>query len=112
MEGLVKKLLDFMMIGVPRGHLPVTVGLDARVSVLVMEARHLNHPLLKKLLKLSVEEFGYTYRGALRIACDVDLFLFLLKVLNSRDSLRHNLELEDLFTKFSARQLTISCQGP
>ncbi|KAF3778385.1 hypothetical protein EJ110_NYTH43641 [Nymphaea thermarum] len=111
MEGFVKKLLHFVMkkkthfnrgSGVSPGHVPVSVGLDARASLLVMESRHLNHPLLKKLLQLSVEEFGYSYRGALRIACDVDLFHFLMKILNSGDSVLHCVELDDLFTKFSA----------
>uniref|UniRef100_A0A5K0VLJ2 Auxin-responsive protein n=1 Tax=Nymphaea colorata TaxID=210225 RepID=A0A5K0VLJ2_9MAGN len=83
MKGFVKKLLHFVMkkkthfsrgTSVPPGRLPVSVGLDARTSVIVMEVRHLNHPLLKKLLQLSVKDFGYSYRGALRIACDVDLF--------------------------------------
>ncbi|KAF3778387.1 hypothetical protein EJ110_NYTH43644 [Nymphaea thermarum] len=105
MEGFVKKLFHFVMrrkthfsrcTGVPPGHVPVSVGLDARTSVIVMEARHLNHPLLKKLLQLSVEEFGYSYRGA--------LFLFLMKILNSKGSTRHCVELDDLFTKFSAHQ--------
>ncbi|KAF3778388.1 Auxin-responsive protein [Nymphaea thermarum] len=113
MKGFVKKLLRFVMkkkthfsrrTGVPPGHVPVSVGLDARTSVIVMEARQLNHPLLKKLLQLSVEEFGNSYRGSLRIACDVDLFLSLVKSLSSRDSLRHCVQLDDLFSKFSAHQ--------
>lgn len=56
----------------PKGYVRVYVGNDA-LCQFELEANYLNHPLLENLLELSVNEFGYSYDGAVRILCDVEL---------------------------------------
>ncbi|KAF8022421.1 hypothetical protein BT93_F0064 [Corymbia citriodora subsp. variegata] len=83
MSNLVKKMwccgaksfasVDAEEAVVPEGRVPVYVGKDAPCKF-EMEANYLNHPLFENLLRLSEEEFGYSYDGALRIACEIDLF--------------------------------------
>ncbi|KAK3425162.1 hypothetical protein EUGRSUZ_F01960 [Eucalyptus grandis] len=90
MSNLVKKMwccgaksfasVDAEEAAVPEGHVRVYVGKDAPCKF-EMEANYLNHPLFENLLRLSEEEFGYSYDGALRIACEVDLFQYLVHLL-------------------------------
>ncbi|KMZ55917.1 hypothetical protein ZOSMA_9G00180 [Zostera marina] len=61
-----------------------------------LETNLLNHRLFKDLLELSVEEYGYDYCGALRIACEVELFLCILNLLRGRDPSVHYKELSDI----------------
>ncbi|KAK9112250.1 hypothetical protein Scep_019769 [Stephania cephalantha] len=84
----------------PEGHIRVYVGKDAPCKF-DLEANYLNHPLFENLLELSEEEFGHSYSGALRIACEIDLFQYLLELLRSRNPLAHYMELPDLISKFN-----------
>ncbi|KAF8014959.1 hypothetical protein BT93_H0681 [Corymbia citriodora subsp. variegata] len=70
-------------LGAPDGSVRVRVGRrgDAPIKFDV-EATHLNHPLFDELLRSSEEEFGFSYDGALRIACEVDAFRCLLRLLD------------------------------
>ncbi|OVA11537.1 Auxin-induced protein [Macleaya cordata] len=88
---------------VPKGHVRVYVGKEVPCKFEI-EANYLNHPLFQNLLQLSVEEFGYSYNGALRIACDIHLFKFLLDLLKSRNPCAHYMELQDLISKFYDHQ--------
>ncbi|OVA10380.1 Auxin-induced protein [Macleaya cordata] len=91
----------------PKGHMRVYVGKDEVPCKFDIETHYLNHPLFKNLLlqlSHSVEEFGYSYNGALRIACDIDLFKFLLDLLESRNPCAHYMELQDLISKFYENQ--------
>ncbi|OVA09299.1 Auxin-induced protein [Macleaya cordata] len=105
MTGLIKRILCCGLKSssrsdrLPEGHVRVYVGKEVPCKFEV-EANYLNHPLFENLLQLSVEEFGYSYNGALRIACDIDLFKFLLDLLKSRNPCAHYMELQDLISKF------------
>ncbi|KAF5739265.1 hypothetical protein HS088_TW12G00467 [Tripterygium wilfordii] len=79
---LSSKEADEEYSGVRKGYVRLyVVGKD--LCKLEIEANYLNHPLFENLLRLSKEKFGYSYTGALRIACELDLFLHLLHLLNS-----------------------------
>lgn len=90
---------------VPEGHVRVNVGKDI-VCKFEMEANYLNHPLFENLLRLSEEEFGYSYDGALRIVCDIDLFQYLLHLLKTSNPSAHYMELPDLISKFYSSNAT------
>lgn len=72
MRGIVRKLWCCGAKSFPsdseaeEGHVRVFVGKDMQFKF-EMEANYLN--LFENLLKLSEEEFGFSYDGALRIAC-------------------------------------------
>ncbi|KAJ0981925.1 hypothetical protein J5N97_010180 [Dioscorea zingiberensis] len=83
-----------------RGHVRVHVGKKV-VHKLEMDANILNHPLFYQLLRQSVEEFGYSYSGALRIACEINVFLHLVSLLESGRPEVHYMELQDLIRMFS-----------
>ncbi|XP_058744397.1 auxin-responsive protein SAUR71-like [Vicia villosa] len=57
---------------VPEGHVPVYVGEE--MQRFVLNAEILNHPVFMNLLNLSVQEYGYTHNGVLRIPCRVSVF--------------------------------------
>ncbi|PKI54713.1 hypothetical protein CRG98_024913 [Punica granatum] len=87
---------------VPEGHVRVYVGKDEDIMCkFEMEANYLNHPLFESLLRLSKEEFGYSYEGALRIACEIDLFQYVVHLLDTSKPSAHYMELADLMSKFS-----------
>ncbi|KAF5455537.1 hypothetical protein F2P56_025101 [Juglans regia] len=105
---IVKKLLccgaksfasDSDADAVPEGHVRVNVGKDI-VCRFDLEANYLNHPLFENLLRLSEEEFGYSYDGALRIACEIDVFQYLVHLLKTSNPSAHYMELPDLISKF------------
>lgn len=106
MTGLVKKMFwcgrkSFPSEMAEEGHVRVYVGKDADEAVKFdVEANYLNHPMFEKLLQLSGEELGYSYEGALRIACDIDLFLYLLHLLKTSNPSAHYMQLPDLMSKF------------
>ncbi|XP_008796457.2 auxin-induced protein X10A [Phoenix dactylifera] len=107
MTGLVKKLLfcgakSLATTELPEGRIWVCVGRDEKAQRFELEANYLNHPLFEDLLRLSAPEFGYSYEGALRIACETDLFLHLLDLLRSSNPSVHYMELRDLMDKFHA----------
>ncbi|KAL9282060.1 putative small auxin-up RNA [Arabidopsis thaliana] len=63
------------------GRVRVYVGKDKESQCkLEVEANLLNHPMLEDLLRLSEEEFGHSYEGALRIACEIDVFIKLVNL--------------------------------
>lgn len=85
----------------PEGHIRVYVGEDDdTLCKFEMEANYLNHPLVESLLRLSADEFGFSYGGALRICCNIDLFQYLLNLLETRNPSAHYMELSDLISNF------------
>ncbi|CAA7041713.1 unnamed protein product [Microthlaspi erraticum] len=71
------------------GRVRVYVGMDKESQCkLEVEANLLNHPMFEDLLRLSEEEFGHSYEGALRIACDIDVFINLINLLKTTN--HHN----------------------
>ncbi|KAK9112227.1 hypothetical protein Scep_019746 [Stephania cephalantha] len=56
----------------PKGRIRMYAGNDTDQVLykFELEAKNLNHPIFEDLLRLSVEEFGYSYNGRLRIACE------------------------------------------
>ncbi|KAK9109620.1 hypothetical protein Sjap_017680 [Stephania japonica] len=85
----------------PKGHIRVRVGKNV-LCKFELEAYFLDHPLFEQLLQLSGEEFGYSYDGALRIACEIDLFQYLVELLRTRNPLTNYMELKDLVSKFNS----------
>ncbi|KAH7566956.1 hypothetical protein ACOSP7_011400 [Xanthoceras sorbifolium] len=81
------------------GHVLVYVGKDMQFKF-EMEANYLNHPLFENLLKLSEEEFGFSYDGALRLACEIDLFHYLLHLLKTSNPSAHYMDLSHLISNF------------
>ncbi|EOA38946.1 hypothetical protein CARUB_v10011355mg [Capsella rubella] len=66
------------------GRVRVYVGNDRDTQCkLEMDAELLTHPLFEELLRLSEEEFGHSYDGALRIACEIQVFMNLIHYLKS-----------------------------
>ncbi|KAL1194026.1 Auxin-responsive protein SAUR71 [Cardamine amara subsp. amara] len=66
------------------GRVRVYVGNDRDTQCkLEMDAYFLSHPLFEDLLRFSEEEFGYSYDGALRIACEIQVFMNLIQYLKS-----------------------------
>ncbi|XP_062028670.1 protein SMALL AUXIN UP-REGULATED RNA 12-like [Rosa rugosa] len=125
MSSIVKKLLfcgakgfpsisdsdDSRVVPVPQaGHVRVYVGRDINMMCkFEIEANYLNHPLFRSLLQLSAEqEFGYSYDGALRIACDIDLFHYILHLLDTSNPSAHYMELSDLISKFYSTSATVT----
>ncbi|ONK68808.1 uncharacterized protein A4U43_C05F16240 [Asparagus officinalis] len=94
------------------GHIWVDVGIE-ETRRFELDAHFLSHPLFEELLDFSVDEFGYSYGGALRIACDIDLFLHLLELLKSGNPSVHYMELPQLTDRFyiSVVQLWEPVQG-
>ncbi|XP_065847206.1 auxin-responsive protein SAUR71-like [Euphorbia lathyris] len=84
------------------GYIRVYVGKEFEWK-LEMEANFLNHPLFEDLLRLSEEEFGFSYDGALRIACDVHLFEYLLHLLKTSNPSAHYMQLSDLISNFHSK---------
>ncbi|ERN11472.1 hypothetical protein AMTRI_Chr03g138050 [Amborella trichopoda] len=103
MANLVKKLWccrrKSFPIDIPKGYINVCVGKQVPFKF-VLEANYLNHPLVENLLDLSVEEYGYSYDGALRIDCEVEVFVYLIELLKTRNPSAHYMELSDLLSKF------------
>lgn len=90
------------------GHIRVVVVGNTHVedeekALFELEAHYLKHPLIEKLLKMTGEEYGYSYKGALRIACDVHLFRYLLQLLTTGNPAVHYLDLPLLISKFSSK---------
>ncbi|KAK9135459.1 hypothetical protein Syun_014789 [Stephania yunnanensis] len=102
LSSLFKKISKGFHSDLPiRGHIRVCVGKSTTVLCnFDLEANYLNHPLFVALLGISGEELGYSYEGALRIACEIDLFKYLLDLLDSRNPLVHYMELPDLISEF------------
>ncbi|XP_074355210.1 auxin-responsive protein SAUR15-like [Apium graveolens] len=100
-----KKSLIFpseVQSSVPEGRIRVVVGkAKSDEEVVEIEAHYLNHPLLERLLSLTREEYGYSYQGALRIACNIHLFRYLLHQLDGRNPSAHYMDLPHLILNFS-----------
>ncbi|CAL9217695.1 unnamed protein product [Arabidopsis halleri] len=65
------------------GRVRVYVGndRDTQCKLEIMDADFLTHPLFEDLLRLSEEEFGHSYDGALRISCEIQVFMNLIHYL-------------------------------
>ncbi|KAL1189821.1 Protein SMALL AUXIN UP-REGULATED RNA 9 [Cardamine amara subsp. amara] len=94
MRSVVKKLLSCgtksyassRTSALPKeGRVQVYVCRDRETQCkLEVDTSLLNHPMLDDLLRLSQEEFGHSYEGALRIACDIDVFIKLINLFKSQ----------------------------
>ncbi|KAK7355479.1 hypothetical protein VNO80_14735 [Phaseolus coccineus] len=84
---------------VPRGHLAVMVGEEAKRRF-VIRADYLNHPLLQKLLE-HYEGYGFNKSGPLDIPCDEYLFQDIIQALRDGTSSPH-VPLKKLHFKDSA----------
>ncbi|XP_022727383.1 auxin-responsive protein SAUR50-like [Durio zibethinus] len=69
---------------VPAGHVAVCVGTSLRRYIVC--ATYLNHPIFKKLLAQTEEEYGFNNVGPLTIPCDESLFEEILRVVSRSDS--------------------------
>ncbi|KAK3169169.1 hypothetical protein Dsin_000073 [Dipteronia sinensis] len=97
MSGIMKKLWSCGAKSFPsEGHVLVYVGKDMQFKF-EMEANYLNHPLFDNF---SEEELGFSYDGALRLACEIDLFHYLLHLLNTSNPSAHYMDLSDLISNF------------
>ncbi|CAN8327610.1 unnamed protein product [Cochlearia groenlandica] len=69
---------------VPPGHVAVYVGENRRRYIL--RAKHLNHPIFRRLLAEAEEEYGFTNAGPLAIPCDESLFEEIVDVVTRSES--------------------------
>lgn len=69
---------------VPPGHVAVSVGVNRRRYVVL--AKHLNHPIFRRLLEEAEEEYGFSSVGPLAIPCDESLFEEIIGVLTRSKS--------------------------
>ncbi|XVF45401.1 hypothetical protein PTKIN_Ptkin02bG0202700 [Pterospermum kingtungense] len=69
---------------VPAGHVAVCVGASLRRYI--VRATHLNHPIFKKLLVQTEEEYGFNNVGPLTIPCDESFFEEILRVVSRSES--------------------------
>ncbi|WZY68147.1 auxin-responsive protein SAUR50 [Brassica rapa] len=69
---------------VPPGHVAVSVGENRRRYVVC--AKHLNHPIFRRLLAEAEEEYGFSSVGPLAFPCDESLFEEIIKVVSRSDS--------------------------
>ncbi|XVE67083.1 hypothetical protein DITRI_Ditri08aG0131400 [Diplodiscus trichospermus] len=69
---------------VPAGHVAVCVGTSLRRYI--VRATYLNHPIFKKLLVQTEEEYGFNNVGPLTIPCDESFFEEILRVVSRSDS--------------------------
>ncbi|KAL4362307.1 hypothetical protein GQ457_04G001680 [Hibiscus cannabinus] len=69
---------------VPAGHVAVCVGINLRRYI--VRAKHLNHPIFKKLLVQTEEEYGFNTVGPLTIPCSESFFEEILRVVSRSDS--------------------------
>ncbi|KAG2244105.1 hypothetical protein Bca4012_022105 [Brassica carinata] len=69
---------------VPPGHVAVTVGENRRRYV--VRAKHLNHPIFRRLLAEAEEEYGFSNVGPLAIPCDESSFEEIMRVVTRSES--------------------------
>ncbi|XP_021285751.1 auxin-responsive protein SAUR50-like [Herrania umbratica] len=69
---------------VPAGHVAVCVGTSLRRYI--VRATYLNHPIFKKLLVQTEEEYGFNNVGPLTIPCDESFFEEILRVVSRSGS--------------------------
>ncbi|GMI73284.1 SMALL AUXIN UPREGULATED RNA 49 [Hibiscus trionum] len=69
---------------VPAGHVAVCVG--SRLRRFIVRAAYLNHPIFKRLLQQTEEEYGFSSVGPLTFPCDESLFEQILRLLSRSDS--------------------------
>ncbi|XP_022747912.1 auxin-responsive protein SAUR50-like [Durio zibethinus] len=69
---------------VPAGHVVVCVGTSLRRFI--VPATYLNHPIFRKLLVQTEEEYGFNNVGPLAIPCDESFFEDILRVVFRSDS--------------------------
>lgn len=109
-RGLLKKLLfcgatTFQKYNIPNFVEHTSTKFDDQEQMkFELDANYLNHPLFQDLLNLSKEETGYSYGGALRIACEIDLFLHLLHLLKSSNPSVHYMQLHHVMAYYYANK--------
>ncbi|CAH8274312.1 unnamed protein product [Arabidopsis lyrata] len=69
---------------VPPGHVAVSVGENRRRYV--VRAKHLNHPIFRRLLAEAEEEYGFANVGPLAIPCDESLFEDIIAIVSRSES--------------------------
>ncbi|KAG0467705.1 hypothetical protein HPP92_018697 [Vanilla planifolia] len=66
---------------VPKGYVPVYVGLEKRRFVI--PTSYLGMPVFRQLLEKAEEEFGFDHKGALTLPCEIEVFKYILQVMES-----------------------------
>ncbi|ONK61252.1 uncharacterized protein A4U43_C08F27780 [Asparagus officinalis] len=66
-------------VDVPKGYIPVYVGIERRRFVI--PTAYLGLPVFKLLLEKAEEEFGFDHEGALTIPCEIETFKYILQVM-------------------------------
>ncbi|XP_031493258.1 auxin-induced protein 6B-like [Nymphaea colorata] len=79
---------------VPKGCLAVYVGEGMRRFVIPLS--YLNHSIFRALLKKAEEEFGFSTNGGIRLPCQPLLFEHILWLLENKDPIVQNLQLEEI----------------
>ncbi|XP_022772137.1 auxin-induced protein 6B-like [Durio zibethinus] len=69
---------------VPSGHVAVCVGTSCRRFV--VRTTYLNHPVFRKLLIQTEEEYGFTNQGPLAIPCDESVFEEVIRFISQSES--------------------------
>uniref|UniRef100_A0A0A0LB03 Uncharacterized protein n=1 Tax=Cucumis sativus TaxID=3659 RepID=A0A0A0LB03_CUCSA len=67
---------------VPKGYLAVYVGPELRRFII--PTSYLRHSVFKVLLEKAEEEFGFDHSGALTFPCEIEIFKYLLKCMESQ----------------------------
>ncbi|CAH8380146.1 unnamed protein product [Eruca vesicaria subsp. sativa] len=89
-----KKAHNDTVSDVPPGHVAVSVGENRRRYV--VRAKHLNHPIFRRLLAEAEEEYGFSNAGLLAIPCEESLFEEIVKVVTRSDSVVDTASFEDI----------------
>lgn len=66
---------------VPKGCVPVLVGVGEEVERFVVSVKLFKHPSIVTLLDMAAREFGFEQSGVLRIPCDVQHFRAVLEMI-------------------------------
>ncbi|GLJ46877.1 hypothetical protein SUGI_0988820 [Cryptomeria japonica] len=64
-----------------KGYFPVCVGVEKHHFFVPIE--YLKHPMIRSLLAISEEEYGFQQMGVLNIPCDVHSFRLVLSIVRS-----------------------------
>lgn len=75
MTWLKKKDMTVM----PRGYIPVFVGIGEEMEKFLVHTKLFEHPHIKALLEMAAREFGYEQEGVLKIPCDVEQFKHMIQ---------------------------------
>ncbi|GLJ46876.1 hypothetical protein SUGI_0988810 [Cryptomeria japonica] len=66
---------------IPKGCFSVCVGIEKQRFFVPIQ--YLKHPMIRSLLAMSAEEYGFQQMGVLNIPCDVHSFRLVLSIVHS-----------------------------